>query len=66
MINAVLYSDQVIPANERIDRFLLEMLEGRGNRIGYVPSGPDPDGRFWPAGRPITRAMAFGCPSPMT
>jgi dipeptidase E len=49
MINAVLYSDQVIPANERIDRFLLEMLEGRGNRIGYVPSGPDPDGRFWPA-----------------
>jgi dipeptidase E len=50
MVNAVLYSDQIIPANARIDRLLLEMLEGRGNRIGYVPSGPDPDGRFF-AGR---------------
>jgi dipeptidase E len=50
MVNAVLYSDQIIPANARIDALLLEMIERRGNRIGYVPSGPDPDGRFF-AGR---------------
>jgi dipeptidase E len=50
MINAVLYSDQIIPANARIDVLLLEMIERRGNRIGYIPSGPDPDGRFF-AGR---------------
>ena len=47
MINAVLYSDQIIPANTKVDLLLLEMIERRGNRIGYIPSGPDPDGRFF-------------------
>jgi dipeptidase E len=47
MINAVLYSDQIIPANSKVDLRLLEMIKHRGNRIGYVPSGPDPGGRFF-------------------
>lgn len=46
MINAVLYSDQVIPENGKVDARLVELLKARGRRIGYVPSGPDPGGRF--------------------
>lgn len=47
MINAVLYSDQVIPANEKVDVRLIELMSGRGPGIGYVPSGPEPDFRFY-------------------
>ncbi len=47
MINAVLYSDQVIPANDKVDVRLVELMKGRGPRIGYVPSGPDPNFRFY-------------------
>jgi dipeptidase E len=47
MINAVLYSDQVIPENEKVDARLLGMMKGRGRRIGYIPSGPEPDLRFF-------------------
>jgi dipeptidase E len=47
MINAVLYSDQIIPANAKVDLRLLEMIGRRGNRIGYIPSGPDRGGRFF-------------------
>ncbi|QCK86345.1 peptidase E [Phreatobacter aquaticus] len=47
MINAVLYSDQIIPANEKVDLRLLELMKGRGSRIGYVPSSPEPDFRFY-------------------
>jgi dipeptidase E len=47
MINAVLYSDQVIPANAKVDLRLVGLMEGRGRRIGYVPSGPEPDLRFY-------------------
>lgn len=47
MLDAVLYSDQVIPANARVDARLIEMMEPRGRRIGYIPSGPDPDLRFY-------------------
>jgi dipeptidase E len=47
MINVVLYSDQVIPANEKVDARLVALMKGRGSRIGYVPSGPDPDFRFF-------------------
>ena len=47
MINAVLYSDQVIPENGKIDMRLVELMKERGCRIGYVPSGPDPERRFF-------------------
>jgi hypothetical protein len=47
MINIVLYSDQVIPANEKVDVGLVALMKGRGSRIGYVPSGPDPNFRFF-------------------
>lgn len=46
MINAILYSDQIIPANEKVDLRLVELMKGRGSQIGYVPSGPEPDFRF--------------------
>lgn len=47
MINAVLYSDQVIPANDKVDVRLVELMKGRGPHIGYVPSGPDSNLRFY-------------------
>ncbi|UVK41614.1 Type 1 glutamine amidotransferase-like domain-containing protein [Mesorhizobium sp. AR10] len=47
MINAVFYSDQVISANEKVDIRLTKLMRERGRRIGYVPSGPDPDLWFY-------------------
>lgn len=47
MASMVMYSDQVIPANEKVDTRMLELMAGRGRRIGYVPSGPEPDRRFY-------------------
>jgi hypothetical protein len=40
MLNLVLYSDQIIPANEKIDWALVALMEGRGCRIGYILQGP--------------------------
>ena len=47
MINAVFYSDQIVPANEKVDVRLVAMMKERGRRIGYVASGPEPDRRFF-------------------
>jgi dipeptidase E len=47
MLNLVLYSDQVIPANEKVDWALVALMDSRGRRIGYVPSGPDPGAGFY-------------------
>jgi dipeptidase E len=49
MVNLAFYSDQIIAANEAIDKRLLAMLasKGPGRRIGYVASGPEPDRRFF-------------------
>jgi len=47
MINLVMYSDQVIPENDKVDARLLDLLGGKRNRLGYVPSGPEPDFRFF-------------------
>jgi dipeptidase E len=48
-VSLALYSDQIIPANGRLDRLLLDMMarQGRGKRFGYIPSGPEPDRRFF-------------------
>lgn len=47
MINLALYSDQIIPENAAIDSRLVALMQGRGRRIGYIPSGPDPEQRFF-------------------
>ena len=41
-----LYSDQVIAENAPMDRRLAEIVRQRGDHIGYVSSGPDPDRHF--------------------
>lgn len=48
-VSLALYSDQIIPANARLDQLLLDMTvrQGRGKRFGYIPSGPEPDRRFF-------------------
>jgi dipeptidase E len=40
-MNLVLYSDQIIPENRRVDEVLLSMLPSQP-RIGYVPSAVEP------------------------
>lgn len=47
MVNLVMYSDQIVPANKKVDAHLLDLMAGRGRRIGYVSSGPEPDRRFY-------------------
>jgi dipeptidase E len=49
MVNLLLYSDQVIPENSAIDMRLLELMKAReaGPRIAYIPSGPEPERRFF-------------------
>jgi dipeptidase E len=42
----VFYSDQIIPANRKVDDCLLGLLSV-GARIGYVPSAPDPLRKFF-------------------
>lgn len=46
MVTIVMYSDQVIPKNRKVDARLLDLMAGR-KRIGYVPSGPEPDRRYY-------------------
>jgi dipeptidase E len=45
-LTAVLYSDQVIADNAKIDAHLLRLMP-KAPRIGYISSGPDPDRRFF-------------------
>lgn len=47
MVNLVMYSDQFIPENDKVDARLLDLFTERGQQIGYVPSGPEPDRRFY-------------------
>jgi dipeptidase E len=49
MVNLALYSDQIIPENSAIDIRLLELMKAKavGTRIAYIPSGPEPDRRFF-------------------
>lgn len=49
MLNLVLYSDQVIPRNVEIDVRLSELMKSKkiGNTIAYIPSGNEPDKRFY-------------------
>jgi len=49
MVNLLLYSDQIIPENSAIDMCLLELMKARepGTRIAYIPSGSEPERRFF-------------------
>jgi dipeptidase E len=47
MVRLVMYSDQVIPENGKVDARLLDLIAGHGRRVGYVSSGPEPDQRFF-------------------
>jgi dipeptidase E len=47
VINLVMYSDQVFPEAKNVDERLLDLLAMKGRSIGYVPSGPEPDLRFY-------------------
>ncbi|WP_047454219.1 Type 1 glutamine amidotransferase-like domain-containing protein [Rhizobium rhizogenes] len=49
MVNLAFYSDQIIPESKEIDLRLLAMMEsqGLGTRIGYIPSGPEPERHFF-------------------
>jgi dipeptidase E len=47
--NLVFYCDQATPEDDAIDRALCELLAARTarGRIAYIPSGPEPDRRFF-------------------
>jgi dipeptidase E len=47
MRKLVLYCDQDIPENYKINRRLLELLNKPIPRLGYIPSGADPDRAFY-------------------
>jgi len=49
MVNLALYSDQVIPQNAAVDARLMDLMktQGVGTRLGYIPSGPEPDRYFF-------------------
>jgi dipeptidase E len=60
MINLAMYSDQVIPENKKVDERLLDLLAMKGRRIGYVPSGPEPDFQFYRQKQTYYARMGFG------
>jgi len=43
----VLYSDQLVPDTDAIDRRLLSLVGTRGRRVGYIPSQPDRERRWF-------------------
>ena len=47
MANLILYSDQIQNVTDEIDERLVKMLPRRGAVIGYLPSSPDPDRKFF-------------------
>ncbi len=47
MRQLVLYSDQIVPANQHVDHHLLRVLGSGSARIGYIASSSDPERRFF-------------------
>jgi dipeptidase E len=48
-LRLVLYSDQVVAANRKLDLEVLRLLANAAPRIGYLSSAPDPARRFFAA-----------------
>lgn len=42
MRSLVLYSDQILPEAEKVDRELVALMDKPNPTIGYVSSSPDP------------------------
>lgn len=49
MRRLVLYSDQVIAANQQVDSYLLKLLGTNAARIGYISSSSDPKRQYFTA-----------------
>lgn len=47
MRQLVLYSDQVIAANQQVDQYLLQLLGNCAARIGYISSSSDPKRQYF-------------------
>lgn len=47
MKKLVLYSDQIIPATDKVDQQLLTLIGKSNPTMGYVPSSSDPDRRYF-------------------
>jgi len=47
MLRLALYSDQITPANQPVDRALCALLGTPQARIGYIPSSSDPSRRYF-------------------
>ena len=47
MRRLVLYSDQILPDTEPVDRELAALLGKTNPTIGYIPSGPDPQREYY-------------------
>ncbi|MEH2083007.1 MAG: hypothetical protein V7K89_24425 [Nostoc sp.] len=47
MRQLVLYSDQVIAANQQVDWYLLQLLGTITARIGYISSSSDPKRQYF-------------------
>lgn len=47
MQRLVLYSDQVIAANQQVDLYLLQLLGTTNARIGYISSSTDPQRQYF-------------------
>jgi dipeptidase E len=47
MRRLVLYSDQVVAANQQVDSYLLKLLGTTNTRIGYISSSTDPQRQYF-------------------
>jgi len=56
-LRLALYSDQVIPANARMDLRLLQLIGVEHPRIGYISSAPDPSRAFFSAKKSYYAAL---------
>jgi len=46
-MSLLLYSDQIPPLTDRLDRRLVELTGVEKPRLGYIPSGPDPGAKYY-------------------
>ncbi len=59
MRRLVLYSDQVIAANQQVDSYLLQLLGTTTARIGYISSSSDPQRQYFMAKQEYYKHYGF-------